>query len=160
MTYLPGFNSGKERLIPRRLCTTRLAAHKTDFMSITVVGQVDLAIALFANQGTALCCSTCGGIRDSNERQCSTKDQGRGACAARRAGVEGVAHLVGMITNGRHNEVRAINGNHTALGEPRTWVVLLNNRVDAKDGYDNDEDKVKRDEKAVESATGACEVRV
>ena len=118
MTCLPGFNSGKECLIPRRLCTTRLAAHNTNFMGITVIGQVNLAIALFAHQGAALCGSTCGGICDSNERQCSTEDQGRGACAARRAGVEGVAHLMRMIANGRHNEVRAINSNHTALSEP------------------------------------------
>lgn len=118
MACLPGFNSGKERLIPRCLCTTRLAVHNTNFMGITVIGQLDLAIALFAHQGTALCCSACGGIRDSNERQPSTEDQGRGARAARRARVEGVAHLVRMIANGRHDEVRAINSHHTALCEP------------------------------------------
>lgn len=49
---------------------------------------------------------------------------------------------MGMIANSGHNEVRAINSNHATLGEPRTWVVLLNDGVDADDRYDDDEGKI------------------
>ena len=67
---------------------------------------------------------------------------------------------MGVITNGGHDEVRAVDSDHSTLGESRAWVVFLHNRMDTEDGYDNGERKIKRDEKAVERAARACKVRI
>ena len=67
---------------------------------------------------------------------------------------------MGMIANGGHDKVRAVDSDHSTLGEPRAWIVFLYNGVDTEEGNDDGKGKIKRDEKLVECAARACEVRV
>jgi hypothetical protein len=158
--YIPSFNSGEDRLVSWRFCTARLAAYSPDLMVVTAVGQVDLALALLSHECTALRCSAGGRICDSNERKRSTEDENRGACAICRTRAKGIAFLVSMIAHGGHDEVRAVDSDHSTLGEPRAWIVFLDNGVDTEEGNDDGKGEIKRDEKLVECTARACEVRV
>ena len=115
IAHLPGLDSGEKRLVPRRLGAARLAAYNAYFM---ISGQLNFSLTLLSYQRTALRRCTSGRIRDSNERKPSPENESRVARAIGGARPEGVALLVCVITNGGHNEVCAVDSDHTTLYEP------------------------------------------
>lgn len=65
--------------------------------------------------------------------------------------------LVRVVADRTDDEVRAVRGDHARLREPRARVVLLHDRVHARDRDDEREDEVEGDEEAVEAAAVARE---
>jgi hypothetical protein len=56
---------------------------------------------------------------------------------------------VGMVSHGGHRKVCAINGHHTSLCQPGTWVSFLDRWMDAYERYKGAERQVEGDEKLV-----------
>lgn len=64
---------------------------------------------------------------------------------------------MGVITNGGHDEVRAISSDHGGLSEPGARVVFLYDGVYTHNGDEDAQGEIERDEETVECASGTRE---
>ncbi len=62
-----------------------------------------------------------------------------------------------VVSDCRHDQVRAVECDHTRLCQPRAWVSLLHSWVDAEDGDNDTEDEIECDKELVERARLARE---
>jgi len=72
--------------------------------------------------------------------------------ARSRTGVfhERVACRVCVVPHSRHDQICAVECDHTRLCQPRAWVRLLDSWVDAEDGNNDEEDEIECNEELVE----------
>ena len=98
--------------------------------------EVDFSFLLVTDKRLALGSGTTRRIRDSQEREDRTQDNGGGPRAL--GFPNGVlARLCLMVSDGRNNQICAVDGDHASLDETRPRVVLLNGGVDTHDSDDN-----------------------
>ncbi len=135
-------------------------AHQLDSQDIFEVVQhlIELPAADAAHADMIFLRRATGRVRDREEREGGTKEERsvlRAGAAAQR-----VTRLVRVVPDRGHDEVRAVDGDHARLCEPRARVVLLHGRVHAHERHEHAEREVERDEEAVKRAPGRGKERV
>lgn len=157
--YLPSFNGREERLVPRCLSPPGLRADNAKLrMVLALRRKLNKTLPVLSHERSTLRRRPTGRVRDREERECGAEEQSgvlRAGAAAQR-----VARLVRVVPDRGHDEIRAVDGDHARLREPRARVVLLHGRVHAHDRHEHAEREVEGDEEAVERAPGRGEERV
>ena len=98
--------------------------------------EVDFSLLLVANERLALCSSATRRIRDSQE--CEDRSKNDGGVPRTLGFPNGVLARFGLVvSDSRHNQICAIDGDHAGLDETGPGVVLLNDGVDAHDRDDD-----------------------
>lgn len=156
---VPCLYSGQQRLVARVLSPPRLCVDHTHLCVSFVVRWKRNRALLLADQSATLCCRPTSRVRDGEECEDGTKHDRRRARTLHRTPVllQRVAGIVLVVAYRRRDEVCAVDCDHARLREPGARVVLLHCRVDARDGDDDAQREVHRDEEAVECAAGAGE---
>jgi len=135
---------------PRRLRGNHQARSE-----IVLSSQHDPALLVFPYQRTTLRGRASRRIRNGNKRKQTAEDDRARSCT----GVlrERVACRVCVVPHCRHDQVRAVECDHSRLCQPRARVSLLDSWVDAEDGNNDAEDEVDCNEGLVERARLASE---
>lgn len=144
-----------KRLVPRGILLRRLGGDQWARSDIVLSSQRNPTLLVLSYQRTALrSCASCR-IRNGDKREQTAEDDG----ALSRTSVfrERVACRVCVVSNSRHDQVRAVECDHTRLCQPRAWVGLLHSWVDAEDGNNDAEDEIKCDKELIERARLARE---
>jgi len=149
--FLPSFDCGKQSLIPRGLRPSRLSGDNSELRPVLLI-EVDFSFLLVAYERLALCSCATRGIRNSQER----KDRPKNNSGVPRAlgfpnGVLACFCLV--VSDGRNNQICAVDGDHASLDETRSRVGLLNGGVDTHDSDDDTQNQVESDKEPVEGAS-------
>lgn len=98
--------------------------------------ELDFSFLLVTDKRPALCGSTTCRIRDGQE--CEDRSKNDGGVPRALGFPNGVlARFCLVVSDGRHNQICAIDGDHACLDETRSGVVLLNGRVNAHDRDDD-----------------------
>ena len=98
--------------------------------------EVDFSFLLIADKRLALRSSAARRIRNSQEREDRPENDG-GVPRALGFPDRVLARFRLVVSDGRHNQVRAVDSNHAGLDETRSWVILLDGGVDTHDRDDN-----------------------
>ena len=113
---------------------------------------MDFSLLLGSDKRLALRCGTTRRIRDSQE--CEDRPENNGGGPRALGFPNGVLARFGLVvSDSRHNQICAVDGDHACLDETRSRVVLLNDGVDAHDRDDETKYQVEGDEESVEGAS-------
>ena len=97
--------------------------------------EVNVTPLLRPNERLALRGGAAGRVRNSQKCEDRSKNNCCSSCAL--GFPNGVlARISLVVSNGGHNQVSAVDGDHASLDESGSRVVLLNERVDAHDRDD------------------------
>jgi len=151
----PRLDGSDKRLVPRRILLRRLGGNQWARSKIVLSSQCDPVFLVFPYQRTTLCGCPSRRVCDGDKREQTTEDDR----ARPRTSVfcDRVACGMRVVPDCRHDQVRAVECNHTRLRQPRTWVGLLHSWVDAEEGDNDAEDEIECDEELVERARLARE---
>ena len=124
-------------------------------MVLAVSRELNGALLVLADERPALSRCAARRIRDRQEGEDGAEDECGGVRALTAA--EWVATFVVVVSDGGHDEVRAVCDDDAALREAGAWVGFLYGRVYAQYGDECAEGEVEADKEPVEAATGAGE---
>jgi len=114
--------------------------------------EVDFSFLLVSDKRLALGSGATRRIRNSQERKDRPKDNG-GVPRALSFPNGVLACLCLVVSDGRNNQICAVDGDHAGLDETGSRVVLLNDGVDTHDSDDDAQDQVETDKEPVEGAS-------
>lgn len=123
---------------------------------VTIVSAQLNMTRLPAHQRAALRSGTTCSIRNGQEGEDGTKHYRRVACALNSAASmtsERITGLVLVVADCGHDQIGAVNGDHTRLGQSGAWVVFLDLGMDAKEGNEGAEGEIERDEELVQGTS-------
>ena len=121
--------------------------------------EVYFSFLLVSNKRLALRSGATRRVRNSQKRKDRPKDNsGVPRALSFPNGVLACFCLV--VSDGRNNQICAVDGDHAGLDETRSGVVLLNDGVDTHERDDDAQDQVEGDEKLVEGASRTSEETV
>lgn len=122
-------------------------------MVLTISRELDETLPVLSNQCPTLRRSPTCRVRNRQEREDRTQNKCGVLCS--RPATKRVASLVLVITDGGHDQIRAVHGDHTRLRKAGARVVLLHSWVHAHERNNDTEREVERDEEAIECASGS-----
>ena len=151
----PRLDSSDKRLVTRGILLRRLGGNQWVRSDIILSSQRNRALPVLSYQRTALRSSAGRRVRDGDKHE-HTAENNR-ALSRARVFRERVACRVCVVSDCGHDQVCAVECDHTRLCQPRAWVSLLYSWVDAEDGDNDAEDEIECDEELVERARLASE---
>ena len=121
--------------------------------------EVDFSFLLVADKRLALRSGATRRISNSQERKDRPKDNG-GVPRALSFPNGVLACFCLMVSDGRNNQICAIDGDHAGLDETGSRVVLLNDGVNTHDSDDDAQNQVESDKEPVEGTSRSSEETV
>lgn len=121
--------------------------------------EVDFSALLGPHECLALRSSAARRVRDS--QKCEDRSEDNGGVPRALGLPNGVLARFGLVVpDSRHDQICAVDSDHTGLNQTGSRVVLLNDGVDAHHRDDDAEDHIEGDEESVESAPLSSEETV
>ena len=136
--FIPSFDCGKQGLIPRGLRPSRLSTNDSELRPV-LLAEVDFTTLLGSDERFALRSSATRRIRDGQEREYRSKNDG-GVPRALSFPNRVLACIGLVVPDSGHNQICTVDGDHAGLDETGSWVVLLNGGVNTHDRDDDAED--------------------